>query len=234
MKTKEETELQWRTDNPQNYPGFSEPLTFRPIRANDTAILTPVLKKHAKSIRGYLGGFHNSHAWDMKDAKKFVAQCVNDQFPTFHYLFFIGNRLVGMGSLHSYKGHLNEVQAVLATFGEDLQGKGIGSTIGSTLKEIAFGVWGFDKFWWLVDATNHPSKKVAQKIGLSFVHSWEDEVKHSEQSSGLWFAYCEPRPGGLPNGILQGESIAYWQETRTSSLLQAVIQAKAMRQTIDD
>ena len=226
MKTKEEIELQWRSDNPNNYPGFNEPISFRTIRATDTALLTPVLKKHSKSIRGYLGSFHNSHVWDMKDAKKFVAQCVNDPFPSFHYLFFIGNRLVGIGSLHSYKGSFTEVQIVLAVFGEDLQGKGIGTTIGATLKEIAFGVWGFDKFWWLVDATNLASIKTAQKVGLSFSHSWEDKVLHSEQESGLWNAFVENRSEHRPPGILQGESLSYWQESRTSSMLQAIIQAR--------
>jgi RimJ/RimL family protein N-acetyltransferase len=226
MKSKEETELQWRTDNPQNYPGFNEPISFRTIRATDTALLTPVLKQHAKSIRGYLGSFHNSHMWDMKDAKKFVAHCVNDQFPSFHYLFFIGNRLVGIGSLHSYKGSLTQVQIVLAVLGEDLQGRGIGTTIGATLKEIAFGVWGFDKFWWLVDATNRASIKTAQKVGLSYSHSWEDEILHAEQESGLWNAFVQERPVDSPPGILQGESLEYWAEPRSASILKAVLEAK--------
>ena len=226
MKTKEEIELQWRSDNPKNYPGFNEPISYRTIRATDTALLTPVLKKHSKSIRGYLGSFHNSHMWDMKDAKKFVAQCVNDPFPSFHYLFFIGSRLVGIGSLHSYKGSLTQVQVVLAVFGEDLQGRGIGTTIGATLKEIAFGVWGFDKFWWLVDATNRASIKTAQKVGLSFDHSWEDKVLHSEQESGLWNAFVVNRPADSPPGILQGASLEYWAEPRSASVLKAVIQAK--------
>ena len=226
MKTKEEIELQWRSDNPENYPGFNEPISYRTIRATDTALLTPVLKKHSKSIRGYLGTFHNSHMWDMKDAKKFVAQCVNDPFPSFHYLFFIGSRLVGIGSLHSNKGSLTEVQIVLAVFGEDLQGRGIGTTIGATLKNIAFGVWGFHRVWWLVDATNVPSIKTAKKVGFTFHHSWKDKIRHSEQESGLWNAFVQDRPQDMPPGILQGESLSYWQESRTSSLLQAVIESK--------
>lgn len=223
MKTIEEIELQFRDDRP-NFAGYSHPIEFRPLKITDSALLTPVFKKHGKEIRGCLGAFHNAHAWQLSDAQKFVSASVNAEFPSMTWLFFIGKELVGMGSLHAYQDSMWDVQIVLAVFGEH-QGKGIGSTIGATLKQISFEVWGFNSFWWLVDATNFASCKAAEKVGLSFSHAWEDKVKRSEQESGLWFAFTEQRPSGLADGILQGAPLAYWQESKTSSLLRAVIEA---------
>jgi RimJ/RimL family protein N-acetyltransferase len=226
-KTLEEVELQFRTPR-QNHPGYNNPLEFRPLKNTDSQLLTPVFQKYGKTIRGYLGSFHNAHSWQIGDAQKFVSKEVDAAFPNFTWLFFIGKELVGMGSIHPYANSLVDVQIVLAVFGKH-QGKGIGTAIGGTLKSVAFDIWGFQSFWWLVDATNHPSKKAAEKVGLSFHHSWEDEVKHSESESGLWFAYSEQRPMDCADAILQGAPLAYWQESRTSSLLQAVINAKGER-----
>lgn len=228
MKTIEEIELELRQDRP-NFEGYSAPLEFRPLKATDSTILAPVFKKYGKTIRSYLGSFHNAHAWEVADAQRFVSTEVNADFPNFTWLFLIGKEIVGMGSIYPYGKSLVDVQIVLAVFGQH-QGKGIGSAIGKTLKQVAFDIWGFQSFWWLADATNHASKKTAEKVGLSFSHSWEDKVKHSEAESGLWFAYSEKRPSGLPDGVLQGKSLAYWQESRTSSLLQAVIEAKKKRE----
>lgn len=226
MNTQEEVELQWRSDTPSNFPGFSQPLHFRPMKISDTAIMTPVLKSSAKSIRGYLGQFQHAELWDIGNAKRFVSQCVNADFPSVHYLFFIGNRLVGMGSLHQYGDSLLDVQIVLAVFGEQYQGKGIGTAIGQTLKKVAFEVWGFSSFWWLVDATNRSSMRAAQKVGLRWDHSYEEEVRHSESESGLWNAFVAERPQDLPPAVLQGASIEYWSEARNASLLKAVIASR--------
>lgn len=223
-KTMEEIEFQFRSAR-KNHPGYNHPLEFRPLKITDSKLLTPVFQKYGKTIRSYLGSFHNAHSWQMGDAQKFVSAELNADFPNFTWLFFIGKDLVGMGSMHPYANSFTDVQIVLAVFGKH-QGKGIGTAIGKTLKSVAFDIWGFQSFWWLVDATNHPSKKAAEKVGLSFHHSWEDEVKHSEEESGLWFAFSESRSPELPDGILQGAPLAYWQESRNSSLLQAVIQAR--------
>lgn len=223
-KTMEEVELQFRSSR-QNHPGYNYPLEFRPLKLTDSKLLTPVFKKHGKTIRGFLGTFHNAHNWQIADAQRFVSAEMNAEFPNFTWLFFIGRELVGMGSIHPYGESPLDVQIVLSVFGNH-QGKGIGSAIGVTLKKLAFEVWGFSSFWWLVDATNRTSIRVAEKTGLSFHHSWEDQIKHAEMESGLWLAFHEQRPSRLPDGILQGQPLSYWQETRTSSLLQAVIKAR--------
>jgi RimJ/RimL family protein N-acetyltransferase len=221
----EATELKFRS-NTQNFKGYSGPLEFRPIRMSDTAIMTPILKSSAKSIRGYLGQYQHADLWDIKDVKKFVSRCVNSEFPSMHYLFLINNKVVGMGSLHQYGDSKFDVQIVLSVFGKENQGRGLGTAIGLTLKRLAFDIFGFHSFWWLCDATNRPSIKAAQKVGLKVHHQWEDEVKHSAEESGLWWAFNEYRPEDLPPAILQGESVEYWGEARNESFLRAVVESQ--------
>jgi RimJ/RimL family protein N-acetyltransferase len=225
MKSKEELELELRSPV-ANYPGFDYPLTYRPIKIGDAPIIAPVLRSSARSIRGYLGQYQNADLWDLRDSVRFVSRCVADEFPSFHYLFFIGHQLVGMGSLHPYRGSLLDVQVVLAVFGTHYQGRGIGTVIGQVLKKIAFDVWGFETLWWLVDATNRPSIAAAQKVGLFFHHQWEDEVRHAEQESGLWMAFTIDRPDELAPGILQGGDIQYWATPKNASTLRAVIEGR--------
>jgi RimJ/RimL family protein N-acetyltransferase len=225
MKSKEQVELELRS-NTENHRGFKAPLHYRHLRITDTPLLAPVIRSNARSIRGYLGTFQNADLWDIQNAKKFVARCLNDEFPTLHYLFFIGDEVVGLASLYSYAGSPWDVQIVLAVFGPKYQGKGIGTRMGSTMKKEAFEIWGFRSFWWLVDATNRPSIGVAQKVGLRLSHQWEDTVKHSELESGQWLAFFEKRPENLGPGLLQGANMDHWSDSRTPSHLEAVLDAR--------
>ena len=222
--SKEEIELMFRSEKP-NWPGYSAPLEMRVLKKTDAAVLTPLFKKHGKQIRSYLGQFHNAHAWQMGTAQNFVMDAIKRDFPSQTWTFWIGNKIVGLGSLESYKGSLTDVQIILAVFGEH-QGKGIATSIGHSLKHYAFNVMGHSAFYWLVDESNIGSIRAAEKNGLTLHHVWRDRVKHSEKETGQWRAYWQPRPEDSEDGVLQGASLSYWQESRTSSLLQAVIEAR--------
>ena len=231
MKTIEEVELEFRREKP-NWPGYKAPLEMKHLKKTDAAILTPIFKKYGKQIRSYLGHFHNAHSWQMMDAQKFVLDAVSREFPSDTWTFWIGNEVVGLASLESYGESAKDVQIILAVFGEH-QGKGLATGIGETLKYFAFNVMGFSSFWWLVDEGNIGSTRAAEKSGLELHHTWTDKVKHSENETGEWRAYWQPRPERLGDGVLQGASLSYWQETRTSSLLQAVIKAKRDKEGLE-
>jgi len=224
MKTIEELELEFRKEK-SNWPGYSYPLEIKHLKKTDAAVLIPVFKKHGKQIRSYLGSFHNAHAWDMQDAQSFVMNALNRPFPSDTWTFWIGNRVVGIASLEPHAESAQDVQIILAVFGEH-QGKGIATGIGKTMRKIAFEVYGYSSFWWLVDQSNVGSIRAAEKLGLDLHHTWTDRVRHSERESGEWRAYWQARDPQLPDGVLQGAPLSYWQETRTSSLLQAVIDAR--------
>ena len=224
MKTQAELELQFRGEDVPNFPSYNAKLEFRPLRNTDARLLAPVFRTSAKSIRTYLSTYQHADRWWLKDTQAFVSACVNDEFPAQHWIFIIGNEVVALGSLHSFGGRLDEVQVVLAVFGKN-QGRGLGTAIAKTLKKLAFEVWGFQKLWWIVDATNFSSMKLAQKIGCSLDSTFEQEAKHAEMESGLWHRFVIERDPSLAPGILQGASIDYWSTPKTASLLKAAIGA---------
>lgn len=231
METLEEVELQFRQNN-QNFKGYNYPMEFRPLKITDARLLAPVLKANAASIRTYLSTYQHADRWFLKDTQKFVSACVNDDFPRLHFLFLIGNQPVGLASFYEHGNDVNEVQVVIAVFGNH-QGRGIGKQMAFTLMKVGFEVWGFRRIWWVVDATNRPSIALANSIGCVFDHSWEDEVKHSEKGSGLWLSMRADRDPNLPPAILQGAPMQYWNESKTKGMLTAVIEAGSGTVPID-
>lgn len=227
----EETEFELRKEK-ANWPTYNAPLEMRPLTKSDAIVLTPIFKKHGNQIRSYLGGFHNAAHWSFRDANKFVQGSLNSPFPSFTYLFRIGNELVGMGSLAPYGETVKEVQIILAVFGKH-QGKGIAKGIEESLIYLAFRVWGFEKFWHLVDASNIASIRAAEANGLKLSHTWTDKI-HAEKETGEWLAYVAERPEGLSDGVLQGAPISYWHETRSDQLLQAVIEARNGKRELEE
>jgi RimJ/RimL family protein N-acetyltransferase len=229
MKSQEEIELEFRDgDSIGNFPGYSARLEFRPLRKTDAVLLAPVFRSSAKSIRTYLSTYQHADRWWLKDTQAFVSACVNDDFPSMHYLFLIGNQVVGLASFHTFGNSLKEVQVVLAVFG-DHQGKGIGKSVAVTMKKLAFEVWGFNKLWWIVDATNRPSIRLAKAIGCHFDSTFEEATKHGESGSGLWSRFVVERDPDSAPAILQGAPIDYWTEPKSAGLLKAVIEAKSLK-----
>jgi RimJ/RimL family protein N-acetyltransferase len=151
--------------------------------------------------------------------------CVNDDFPSLHYLFLIGGQPVALASLHSYGGSLRDVQVVLAVFGEH-QGKGIGFAAAASLKQLAFEVWGFSSLWWIVDVTNKASIKVAEKIGCVWDSSFEERSNGTDSGSGIWHRFVQYRDNKLADGVLQGADIEYWSVPKSSGMLTTVIESR--------
>lgn len=227
----EETEHELRKRK-ENWPTYNSPLEMRLLTKSDAVLLTPIFKKHGTQIASYLGYFHNARHWNFRNAVKFVQDSLNAEFPSFTYLFHIDNEIVGMGSLAPYGNSVTDVQIILAVFGKH-QGKGIAKAIEESLMYISFRVWGFDSFWHLVDASNIASIKTAEANGLQLSHTWTDKI-HAEKETGEWLAYFANRPEGLPDGVLQGAPIAYWQETRSDQLLQVVIEARNGKRELEN
>jgi len=224
MKTLEEVELGFRQADLPNFPGYNYPPEFRPMRMTDSRILAPIIRRDAKSIRTYLGSFQRAHLWNMKDAQSFVSSRLSDDsFPNFHYLFFCGNELVGMGSLVPYGDDVRDCQIILAVFGSH-QGRGWGEAIANTLKQVAFQIWGFNRMYWINDATNIASSKLAQKAGCSLEETYEDDFILGESGTGLWYRWVAERPHErLAPGILQGAPIEYWSQPKSSGLLAQIV-----------
>jgi RimJ/RimL family protein N-acetyltransferase len=218
-KSREEHELEMRTPQP-NYPGYSHNLSFRPLKVSDTAILAPAMKRSADHIKGYVHWGTSAKKWHFKDVQTFVSARMRDEFPRFHFVFFIGPEPVAFGSLAPMASPY-DAQVSLAVFYPH-QGKGIGKRVVKTLEWYAFVVWGFHNLYYQHDASNLNSQKLAEYCDFSFSHSF-DQAKEAEQESGLWFSYKKKKDPAYPDGILQGADIEYWGMPRDEELLKQVI-----------
>lgn len=224
MKSQEELELEFRDGSKiPNFPGYSHRLEFKALQKSDATLLAPSFKGSAKTIRTYLSEFQFADRWNLKDTQAFINACLKDDFPAMHYVFTIGNRPVAFASFHSFGDSLNEIQIILAVFGHH-QGRGIGKAVAHTLKKVAFEIWGFERIWWIVDATNRSSMKIATSIGCEWDSTFEGDFKHGESGSGLWHRYVLEREPGLSPGILQGASHDYWTMPKSTGVLEAVIE----------
>jgi RimJ/RimL family protein N-acetyltransferase len=194
------TGLNANGDTP-NYPGFDHPLYFHPLRQKHKPALLKALLKSHKHLRGFIGWAKYFRSWNMGKISKFMDDHINDPLPNQHFLFVIGDEVVGMGSLVRAYTPQDAQIALWVTYG--YQGKGIGKAIVETLKHVAFHVWGFQVLFYEHDANNENSKRLPQKCGFHYSHS-KDLEKHADEESGLWFSWNLNRPDGLPDGILQG------------------------------
>lgn len=187
-----------------NYPGFMHPLTWAPIGPKHKPALIKAIWKSHKDLRGFIGWAKYTRSWNVKMASRFADDHINAPPPSQHFLFFIGEDVVGMGSLvPAYTASDSQI-ALFVTTG--YQGQGIGKKIVDTLEEVAFRVWGFSQLFYEHDAYNQYSKKLPAKCGFRYSHSFDQE-KEAEQESGFWFSWVKDRPEGLPDGILQGRPI---------------------------
>jgi RimJ/RimL family protein N-acetyltransferase len=227
-KSREEHELDIRTPQP-NYPGYSDRLSFRPLKVSDTAILAPAMKRSADHIKGYVHWGTSAKKWHFKDVQTFVSARMRDEFPRFHFVFFIGREPVAFGSLAPMPS-LYDAQVSLAVFYPH-QGKGIGKRVVKTLEWYAFVVWGFRNLFYQVDDSNLNSKKLADYCGFTFSHSFE-QAKEAEQESGLWMSYKKKKDPSYPDGILQGADIEYWGMPRDENLLKQVIDYREKAQKL--
>jgi RimJ/RimL family protein N-acetyltransferase len=222
MKSQEELELEFRDGSKiPIFPGYSHRLEFRALQKSDATLLAPSFKGSAKTIRTYLSEFQFADRWNLKDTQAFINACLNDQFPAMHYVFTIGKSPVAFASFQSFGESPTDVQFIIAVFGNH-QGKGIGKAVAQTLKKVAFEIWGFERIWWIVDATNRSSMSIATSIGCEWDSTFEGDFKHGESGTGLWHRYVVERGRDLSPGILQGASHDYWTMPKSVGLLQAV------------
>lgn len=222
MSNQFELELEFKGNRP-NYPGFDEPLQFRPLKISDTVLLTPILKKHGKQLSEYLADYNFAADWDFRNVNNYVRGLLNEPFPRYSYLFLIGKQIVGMAYTGEYGQSIYDSQIVLWVHPKH-QGKRLGHAIGDTIRKVMLETWGLDSFNWVVAETNTPSIKTAESLGLELAETFIGETR-AKGETGEWRRYVEYRDESV-RGILQGEhSLAGWTGDRNASALDAILQA---------
>lgn len=187
-----------------NYPGFDHPLYFCPMRQkHKSAVIRAIWKSH-QDLKGFIGWAKYARSWDGPTISKFVDSHINDPLPNQHFVFMLGDEVVGVGSL--LKSYTDSDCQIALWVSSGFQGKGIGRNIVLTIEKVAFEVWGFTRFFYEHDARNEGSKRLPQATGFQYSHSFELD-KNAENESGLWMSWVKYRPTNLPPGILQGRPI---------------------------
>ena len=187
-----------------NYPGFDHPLLFAPMGNHHREAMIKALWKSHKELRGFLGWARYMRSWNNNDFNRFIDDHINARLPDQHFVFMIGQDIVGVGSLvGAYTLHDHQISLWVTT---GYRGKGIGQAIVNTLEYVAFCVWGYPVLYYETDSANEFSKKLPQKCGFEFSHT-RNLRKEAIKESGLWFSWKKDRPDGLPDGIIQGRPI---------------------------
>lgn len=226
MSSQFELEREFRENN-KPYLGYKYPLEFRPLKISDTVLLTPILKRHGKHLSDFLADYAFASEWDFRNANNYVRDLIDAQFPTYSYLFLIGNQVVGMAYIGQFGVSKFDVQIVLWVHPAH-QGKRIGHNIGHTIRAVCLRIWGFNSFNWIVAETNKASIKTAESLGLELHSKLSGGEIHARAETGEWRRYVAYRDESMGEGILQGEqSLAAWAGNRNLSAIDAILQASA-------
>ena len=197
-----------------NHPGFDYPLMHRWIKKSDTLEMARVIRSSAHHLKGFISWAKYANTWDFKQIQRFVNDHADPEPPRMHLVFLLGKRIVGMGSL-APMDKMNEVQISLWV-ADGFHGKGIGTRIARTMEMYAFEVWGYSKLYYQCDASNEQSKRLPQKLGFRYSHTFNEEIT-AQNESGFWFSFVKERPDDLPPAILQGADIKPFLEVRHKS-----------------
>ena len=195
----------------ENWPGYNFPLACRVIRSGDQAILYPVMKRSASTLKGFIGWAKYVPSWDFATVARFVNDHVNSDLPRFHLIFSIGREVVGFGSLGPM-GHPLEVQVALWV-AKGHERRGIGSWIVQVLEFYAFDVFGYHSLYYQHDARNRNSGKLPGKLGFRYSHFFDDK-KTAMNESGLWMSWVKYRPSHLPPGFVETGDWGSWLEQK--------------------
>ena len=231
MKSPEELELELRDiENTPNWPGYDGRLEFRELKHSDAPLLAPILRSDRSNLSTYLQKFYGHKNWNIKSATSFVSGLLKQDWPALHWMALISGEPVGLIST-AREDSPRECQLVIVVFSKH-QGKGIATGMTQSILKITEKVFGFDRTWWHVDAANHASIKVAQKMGFVRFDGY-DTGKPSKDATGYFHRFVKERPEGLPPGILQGASMEYWWVAKSPEVLELVVKNQSHTKSSD-
>ena len=190
--------------NRDNFPGFDYPLEFCPMRPKHKPAMIKAVWSSHQQLRGFIGWAKYARSWNAKSINRFIDSHINDVLPNQHFVFTIGEEIVGVGSLvRSYSPLDSQISLWVVS---KHHGKGIGKAIVQTLEQVAWLVFGFRVLFYEHDSQNEASKKLPQKCGFTLSHTRNIE-KSAEQESGFWCGWKKERPKDLPDAIIQGRPV---------------------------
>ncbi len=199
-----------------NHPGFGAPLTFRRPRSSDTIQIWNLLRNSVESLRPFTPWGKYINGWSIRQAKQFVEDHIEVEERRESFVFLVGNKIVGMGSIAPFNFYdcPYDVQVALWV-GSPYQNMGLGARIVATLEWYVFEVWGYPKLYYFHELTNESSMKLPKKCGFK-----EDNpfmvLNHNyvDPEPVPWCIWVKNRDPHLSPGIFQGVPIEKFTEIR--------------------
>ena len=187
------------------FPGFDHGLEVHHLSLRDSLKLTKAMQTNQQHLDGYLPLFDKREGKTVPKIQRWIFQMLKEEFPSQHFVFTIGEQLVGFASTLPISDNPREVQLRYMVF-EGFTGRGIATSIAHTLEFYSFRVWGFHRVYIEMDSSNRASMAVAQKLGYRFAGT-KDVSKAGTKESGFWYSFVKERPEVFPDGVLQGRPI---------------------------
>lgn len=169
----------------RNTGEFLEAKRLRPENARQ---LQKALSYGTEHIAGYFAWAENAKGWDTKRCLFWINRILRDKLPTEHYAFFLGEELVGIGSLRPH-GHIRSVQMAYWVSKKYTQ-QGIGKSIAKTMENLAILHRPYQFIFIDHDSSNRSSGKIPQKLDYKFVGTFESTI-HAKNETGFWYSWVK-------------------------------------------
>ena len=168
-----------------------EILEAKRLRPENARQLQKALSYGTEHIAGYFAWAENAKGWDTKRCLCWIQKIIKDKLPTEHYAFFLGDELVGIGSLRPH-GHIRSVQMAYWVSKKYTQ-QGIGRSIAKTMENLAILHRPYQYIFIDHDSSNRSSGKIPQKLDYRFVGTFETDI-HAKSETGYWYSWVKENP----------------------------------------
>jgi len=172
----------------RNSKHIIEAKRLKPEYARD---LQRALQTGTEHIAGYFSWAAGAESWDTKKSLFWIQAQLREPLPSEHFAFYLGNELVGIGSLRPH-GHCRSVQMAYWVSNKYKE-QGIGKTIAKTMENLAIKHRPYQYIYIDHDSSNRSSGKIPQKLGYKFVGTFDSKV-HAKKESGLWYSHVKESP----------------------------------------
>lgn len=168
-----------------------EILEAKRLRPENARQLQKALSHGTEHIAGYFAWAENAKNWDLKRCLFWIQRIIREEFPSEHYAFFLGEELVGIGSLRPH-GNIRSVQMAYWVSKKYTQ-QGIGKSIAKTMENLAILYRPYQYIFIDHDSSNRSSGKIPQKLEYKFVGTFETEI-HAKNETGFWYSWVKENP----------------------------------------
>lgn len=166
-------------------------LEAKRLRPENARQLQKALSYGTEHIAGYFAWAENAKGWSTKQCLFWIQQILREELPSEHYAFFLGDEMVGIGSLRPH-GHIRSVQMAYWVSKNYTQ-QGIGRSIARTMENLAIKHRPYQYIFIDHDSSNRSSGKIPQRLEYKFAGTFDSKI-HAKKETGYWFSWVKESP----------------------------------------